>query len=173
MVQAFVPFACPLSGPLSATRLSIDFIRIRLNDEPSLLVIVKQILVSLFGLFICAFVAFLPVEREKPKMPPHIQLHPIVKEALLGASRAIFRQLPVTPFKTGSKPLKKALTQQNLFKEMYRPLNKQYRLDRRARLTFPGFDTIENEERIERNERLRMHGKGPPQKGAGKRKTRK
>ena len=61
----------------------------------------------------------------------------------------------------------------HIFKGMFTYTEPRNKLDRKIRRAFPGYESEKEEDRLERLERLKAHGKGPPKKGFGRRKTKK
>lgn len=88
---------------------------------------------------------------------------PAFQAAIKEASRKVFDQLPIVPFRTGHKYLRS---------KPMGPLAVNYYLpdtERPFRNTLNGFATEEEERRKETLYRLKRRGKGPAKKGQGKR----
>ena len=88
---------------------------------------------------------------------------PGVKALIAEASRKVFENLPVVNYRTGNKFLKQ---------KPIGPLIVDYyaeNLTKSFRKVSPGFLTEQAERRLEKLQRLKRRGKGPPKKGMGKR----
>lgn len=92
---------------------------------------------------------------------------PAMIEAISAASRKCFGNLPVVPYRTGFKILKR---------KPLAPVAMRHYLPDMApgfRTIAPDFRTELEEGRMELLQRLKRRGKAPPKKGQGKRTTRK
>ena len=92
---------------------------------------------------------------------------PAAKALIKEASDKIFQNLPIVQHKTGFK----------LFRRMpigpivsnYFPID----TTQNFRDISPGFETLEEEIKRDRFDRMKKNGKGPPKKGQGKRSSKK
>ena len=92
---------------------------------------------------------------------------PALKAIIAEASRQCFGHLPVVPYRTGSKLLRR---------KPIGPMAVNYYpedLTRTFKLASPDFMTDLEERRVEALARLKRRGKGPPKKGQGKRSKKK
>jgi small subunit ribosomal protein S33 len=85
-------------------------------------------------------------------------------QAIQKLSQQIFGHLPNMHMRTGNKFLKKRFTgiiEARYYPESITPI---------AKKTSPGYLTEQEDRRMAKLDQLRRRGKGPPQKGSGKRK---
>lgn len=88
---------------------------------------------------------------------------PFITEMIASATRKCFDQLPIVPYRTGNKILRR---------KPIGPLAVTYHpkdLTKQLKKLSPEFETEEQERRREKLALMKRRGKGPPKKGAGKR----
>ena len=88
-----------------------------------------------------------------------------IRNALEEASRRCFDNLPIVPYRTGTKLLRRKPIGPMATNHYIPELRKSYKS------IHPEFTTEKEERRIESMEMLRRRGKAPPKKGQGKRAT--
>ena len=92
---------------------------------------------------------------------------PLIKEMIELSSRKCFDALPIVPYRTGNKLLRR---------KPIGPMATNYYLKDHTRdfkKISPDFQTEEQERKAEKRYALKKRGKGPPKKGQGKRATKK
>ena len=92
---------------------------------------------------------------------------PILKEMIAEGARRCFDNLPVVPYRTGNKLLKRKPIGPMAIQ--YHPKN----LTSGFKKISPDFRTELQERRADKLATMKRRGKGPPKKGAGKRAMRK
>ena len=98
---------------------------------------------------------------------PKFKFTPAFKAMIDESSRVIFGNLPIVPYRTGFKYLKRKPMGALVVQHYIPDVSKEIRRDD------PTFRTDEEQSRLEKLDRLRFRGKGPPKKGHGKRASKK
>jgi small subunit ribosomal protein S33 len=96
-----------------------------------------------------------------------LKFSPVIKALIADAAKKCFGELPIVQQRTGNKILRR---------KPYGPIAEKYYpedLTHRFRKAVPGYLNEQQERRIEAINRLKRRGKGPPQKGKGKRALKK
>eukprot|EP00816_Leptocylindrus_hargravesii_P001607 CAMPEP_0196803950 /NCGR_PEP_ID=MMETSP1362-20130617/3454_1 /TAXON_ID=163516 /ORGANISM="Leptocylindrus danicus, Strain CCMP1856" /LENGTH=96 /DNA_ID=CAMNT_0042175879 /DNA_START=18 /DNA_END=308 /DNA_ORIENTATION=+ len=82
-------------------------------------------------------------------------------------AREIFGHAPQLNIRTGNSKLRKPMTGAYLARYYPEPIEKA------ARTVDPSYTSFKEGRRLEKLKQLRLRGKGPPKKGAGKRQQKK